>query len=266
MKGPGRQRGLLAGVTACVALGVWLDAAQAPATASVRTWVGREAAMEAHLETAQVTRLEDIGTGVTKPRRAYLSPEEPFGSLTWKVIPPGRYHGFWDSYKSEIAAYLLDRRLELHMVPPAIERTIDGETGAAVMWVRGTTSVKQAGGKVPSGEIWGAAIRRMQMFDNFIGNGYRNAGNILLGEPGEIVLIDHSRAFVTDRKLPFTFERVDAGLWDRLTALTRDDLVQAIGPWVERQAIDAMLDRRKRMQADVDKLVKKHGRALVIVQ
>jgi hypothetical protein len=261
----GNRRRLLAAVALLAVLPATGVAWRQNAPASVRAWIGHEAAMEAHLRTAEVTRLEEIGTGVTRPRRAYLSPAEPFDSLTWKVIPPGRHNGYWDSYKSEIAAYLLDRRLDLRMVPPAVERSIRGETGAAVMWVGGVKSVKQTGGQVPSGEVWGGAIRRMQMFDNFIGNGDRNAGNILLGEPGEIVLIDHSRAFVPDRKLPFKFERVDAGLWDRLTALTRDDLEQTIGPWVEAHAIDAMLERRKHMMKDVDTLVKKHGRALVII-
>ena len=183
----------------------------------------------------------------------------------WKVIPPGRHGGYWDSYKSEIAGYLLDRLLDLRMVPPAVEREIEGETGAAVMWLDGPKSVKQTGGKVPSGEIWGPAIRRMQMFDNFIGNGDRNAGNILIGSPGELILIDHSRAFVADQKLPFKFERVDAALWDRMTKLTRDDLVRTIGPWVDAEAIDAMLQRRKTMADNVGRLVKKRGRVRVIV-
>jgi hypothetical protein len=113
--------------------------------------------------------------------------------------------------------------------------------------------------------VWGHAIRRMQMFDNFIGNPDRNAGNILIGSPGELILIDHSRAFVTDRTLPFPFERVDAALWDRLTKLTRDDLVGTIGPWVDAEAIDAMLQRRESMADEVGRLVKKRGSALVII-
>src|SRR3954469_10894443 len=163
----------------------------APAT----TWIGHEAAIEAHLHSAAVTRIDDIGTGVTRPRRAFLSPADPVASLAWKVLPPGTRGGYWESYKSEIAAYELDKLLHMRMVPPAVERTIEGETGAAVMWLDGPRSVKQTGGQVPSGEAWGAAIRRMILFDDLIGNPDRNAGNILIGAPGELILIDHSRAF-----------------------------------------------------------------------
>ena len=169
------------------------QAASQPALTSVTTWIGRSAQIEAHLKTAAITRIEDIGTGVTRPRRAHLEPSDPVESLVWKVLPPGRRRGYWESYKSEIAAYELDKLLAMNTVPPVVERTIEGETGAAVMWIAGTRSVKDMGGKVPSGPTWDKPIRRMTMFDNLIANIDRNAGNILVGRPGELILIDHSR-------------------------------------------------------------------------
>ena len=210
--------------------------------------------------------MEDIGTGVTHPRRAWLDPAEPVGSLVWKVLPPGMRSGYWESYKSEIAAYEMDKFLDMHMVPPAVERRIDRDTGAAIMWLEGMRSVKQTGGEVPSGEIWGKAIRRMLMFDDLICNPDRNAGNILIGEPGELILIDHSRAFITDKKLPRPLERVDAELWQRLTRLSREDLVRVVGAWIDRKAIDAMIERRDRMVKAVNALVARKGSALVIIQ
>jgi hypothetical protein len=240
--------------------------AQAAPSASVRTWIGREPQIEAHLRTAQVTRIENLGTGVTRPRRVFLEPAVPVGSLTWKVLPPGRRGGYWESYKSEIAAYELDRRLGMQMVPPAVEREIDGDTGAAVMWVEETRSVKELGGQVPSGPEWGAAIRRMLLFDDLIGNPDRNAGNILVGAPGELVLIDHSRAFVTETKLPRRLERVDGDLWDRMQALTADELTHTLEPWMDRKALAAVLERRRRMAADIETLIRKKGRDVVIIR
>jgi hypothetical protein len=77
---------------------------QAVAASAAAIWVGRAPQMEAHLKNAEITELEDIGTGVTKPQRAHLEPAEPFESLVWKPLPPGRRSGYWESYKSEIAA------------------------------------------------------------------------------------------------------------------------------------------------------------------
>jgi hypothetical protein len=239
--------------------------AQTPA-ATAAVWVNRMPEMEAHLKNAEIVRLEDIGTGVTQPRRAHLMPVEPFESLVWKVIPPGRRSGHWESYKSEIAAYELDKLLHMNMVPPAVERTVDGEQGAAIEWLPSMKSVKQSGGKMPAGAVWGRATRRMLTFDALIHNPDRNAGNILIGAPGELILIDHSRAFTDDTSLPRKIERVDGDLWRRIEALTREDLVRAIGPWIGDDAIDAMLERRKKMATVIDKLAAGKSRALVVVE
>ena len=234
--------------------------------ASAADWVNRMPEMEAHLKNAEIVRLEDIGTGVTRPRRAHLMPVEPFESLVWKMLPPGRRSGHWESYKSEIAAYELDKLLHMNMVPPAVERTLDGEQGAAIEWLPSLKSVKQTGGKMPAGAVWGRSTRRMLTFDALIYNPDRNAGNILIGAPGELILIDHSRAFTEHTDLPRKIERVDADLWRRIEALTRDDLVRVVGPWVGGGAVDAMLVRRKRMAAAIDKLTAGKSRALVVVE
>jgi hypothetical protein len=267
MRRIGSRRVRLLGALAAAATCVFAApaAARQPAAApSARTWIGQEQRMEEHLRTAEVTGLEEIGVGVTRPRRGRLTPAEPFSSLAWKVLPPGRRGGYWESYKSEIAAYELDKFLELRMVPPAVERRIDNDLGAAIMWLDGVQSVKQTGGSVPSGAIWGRAIRQMVMFDNLIGNPDRNAGNILIGAPGEFILIDHSRAFVTDKRLQ-KFERVDAALWDRMQALTGGDLTRVLRPWIDDAALKAVIARRDAMAAEVDQLVATRGRALVII-
>jgi Phosphatidylinositol 3- and 4-kinase len=271
-KGHGTTPSAIASVASCIAICALFTAvlsAQTPApTVSAdasRQWLGQEQRIEEHLKSAAVMRIEDIGTGVTRPRRAFLSPNEPVESLVWKVLPPGRRQGYWESYKSEIAAYELDRLLNMRMVPPAVERKIGEETGAAVMWVSGMKSVKELGGKVPGGADWGKPIRQMQMFDNLIRNIDRNAGNILIGQPGEMILIDHSRAFTTDKKLQNKVERVDAELWDRMQTLTRETLTRALGMWLDEQAITAIITRRDAMAVEVEKQIARKGRALVLV-
>ena len=69
--------------------------------------------------------MEELQIGVTKPRRAKLAPGGPVDAFAWKVVPPGRPSGFWESYKSEIAAYELDKLLGLDMVPPTVERKVN---------------------------------------------------------------------------------------------------------------------------------------------
>ena len=109
--------------------------AAAPKTAAECSlnWLGHEAEIEKFLTEAKILKLEDVPIGVTKPQRAVLEPGGPVGRFAWKAIRPGYSKGFMESYKAEIAAYKMDRMLELNMVPPIVERKIDGRNGAAVM-------------------------------------------------------------------------------------------------------------------------------------
>jgi hypothetical protein len=232
---------------------------------SAKTWVGHGAEIERHLQSAEIVRMEAIGTGVTKPQRAHLAPATPFESLVWKPLAPGMRGGYQESYKSEIAAYELDKLLMMNMVPPAVERRINGDAGAAIMWLDGTKSVKETGGKVPTGPQFGRPLRVMQMFDNLIGNADRNAGNILVDGANNVILIDHSRAFIAGDKLPWKFERVDSELWAKFKTLTSQQLKTSLGQWLDDEAIRGMIERRDRMVREVDKLTAKKGAAAVVI-
>ena len=234
-------------------------------SAGARIWVGQTARIEECLKSAPIVRLEDIGTGVTRPRRAYLTPGSIVESFTWKALPAGRRGGYQESYKSEIAAYELDKRLALNMVPPVVERDVNGERGAAVMWVAPVTSVKQMGGTLPAGRVPGHDVRKMQTFDNFIGNPDRNAGNLLVDAANNLILIDHSRAFIENTALPTKIERVDEELWSAIQAVTLEDLRALLGPLIGDRAVNAMIERRNRMKKTIDALVAKRGQGLVII-
>src|SRR5262245_35243568 len=85
--------------------------ASAPAAKSARIWEGRNAEFEAFIHEAPIDHIEDVPLGVTHPKRAYFNPGGLVASVAWKVLPPGRPAGYWESYKSEIAAYELDKVL-----------------------------------------------------------------------------------------------------------------------------------------------------------
>ena len=240
-------------------------AAQATgAAASARVWQGREAEFEAFLATAPFDRLEDIPLGVTHPRRGYFKPGGLAGSAAWKVIPTGRPNGFWESYKSEIAAYELDKRLELGMVPVAVEKRWKNENGAAILWLSPVHSWKEVQFK-PKPAIWDLQMVRMKMFDNLIGNADRNLGNLIVDDAWNVFLIDHSRAFVTTKDLPAKFVHIDRALWTRMRALDEPALTTCLGKWLDRGAIRAVLARRDRLAAAIETQVQKNGEAEVFV-
>jgi hypothetical protein len=255
-----------AGVVLSVTLPFPTASAQAPAATNVKTWLDNPKAYEDYLKSAEVVSIEDLKVGVTHPRKAKLAPGGLFDAFAFKSIQPGRYEGYWESYKSEIAAYELDKLIGLGMVPPTVERRVKGDTGAAVMWVSPTKSFKDLGG-VPGQKsvagpppqqvaAWGRQLTRAKMFDDLIGNIDPNLGNWLVDPGWNLVLIDHTRAFTTTKELYHQLIQVDVDLWNKMAALDEASLTAAIGNWVGKGEIKAMLQRRDKMQQVVEKLRK----------
>ena len=105
------------------------------------------------------------------------------------------------------------------------------------------------------------------MFDDLIGNNDRNLGrNVGVDDQSDVFLIDHSRAFVTDKDLPAKIEHVDGALWNRMLALDEAALTPVIRKWVGRAALSAVLARRDRMRDVIARLVQTNGERAVFVQ
>jgi hypothetical protein len=243
-----------------------LTFAQAPAAESAKIWIGKESEIEAFLKSVKVLSQKEIGTGVTRPRRASLAPGGPVDSMAWKPIKPGRYSGYWESYKSEIAAYELDKFFGLGMVPQTVERQVDGDTGAAVMWASPTQSFKDLGGvpgqkgvKAPPPQqagLWNLQIIRAKMFDNLIGNIDPNLGNWLVDPAWNLILIDHTRAFTSTKNLYHQMTAVDPVLWEKMKVLDEATLTKVVGSWLDKDAIKGILERRDKMTEAIAKLKK----------
>jgi hypothetical protein len=229
-----------------------------PHSPGTKAWVGREAEYEQFLKTVRVKRYEDIPIGVTRPKRAFFEPGGLAASGAWKPLQPGIKKGFWESYKSEIAAYELDKLLGLQMVPPAVERVLEREYGALILWLENVKGWKPDEDlQVPDGYLWAKQAVRRRMFDNLIGNGDRNQGNLLYDEQFNLILIDHSRALTTSRSMPSKLVRFDRALWDRMDALTYEALEPALSPWMGKREIRAILTRRDKMREELAALLAK---------
>lgn len=233
---------------------------QAPAPsvapACAKTWIGHEADIEEYMRTAHVDKIEELPVGVTKPQRAFFTPGGLVASAAWKPLPPRMQGGFFESYQAEVAAYKMDRLLDMHMVPPVVVRQLDGKVGAMIFWVDGvkTWDIKHPI-EGPDKLAWAHEVAKMKMFDQLIGNIDRNEGNLLVDADYHLILIDHSRAFTTTKDLSrmAALGRLDKPLWNRMLALDETSLKGAIGEWYGKHEIAAILARRDEMNKQVQK-------------
>jgi len=240
---------------------------ETPAVSS-KVWIGHYTEYEEYLKTAPIERLTSIPVGVTHPRRAYFAPGGLAASAAVKDLPPGRRAGFWESYKSEIAAYELDRLLELDMVPPTVERRVERELISLQLWVENCRPLKQVDQNVPHDPLpWNRQVYRQRVFDDLIANIDDNAGNILVNPLWDMILIDHSRCFARDA-MPFEKEetRIDRPLFDKLKALDEAAVMARLKPWViSGSTVKELLKRRDRIVAHFEARAKELGEAQVFV-
>jgi len=153
---------------------------------------------------------------------------------------------------------VFERRQRARRQEPVVERRVNNDLGAAIMWVDGVRSWESVQA-LPKPATWGFQLARMKMFDDLISNSDRNKGNLIVDDDWHIYLIDHSRAFVTDVKLPQELQNVDRKLWDRMLALDQAGLEASMGKWLDTRQIGSLLKRRDAMKKKIDALVKQRG-------
>ena len=234
---------------------------------SAKTWVGRYQEIEEYLRTGECLNVAKLGADTSRAFRCELRPGGPVARMAWRPIPPGIYRGFFTSYKTEIAAYELDKLLKTDMVPPTVERQLQGNTGAAQLWVEGVSEWK---GDAPLGEAnrpeWDKQLARMAMFTRLTGDRDRNLANVLRDVTWNLILIDHTQAFGPDTPISRPLRRIEGDYWDRVVALTRKDLDAKLRPWLDENQITAILERRERMKAEIASLIAEKGVAAVVLR
>jgi hypothetical protein len=235
---------------------------------NAKIWVGDHAKYEQWLREAEIVEVEDVGQGVTKPRKATLKEGDVVFHAVYKPLKRGRQSGYWESYQAEVAAYELDKLLGLDMVPPTVARRVESDQGSLQLWVEGCKTYKSVEGQAPGSPEFSHQVSRMKTFDNLIFNDDRNAGNFLVDSSWNIVLIDHSRAFLDrkdllkgESKLPASFDRK---LVERLEALRFEDLEASMKGLLDKGQIEALLARRDKLLKRKDDLVAKEGEARVL--
>ncbi|HEY7696949.1 MAG TPA: hypothetical protein VIE88_00965 [Vicinamibacteria bacterium] len=224
--------------------------------------------LEEVLRTGEVVKIEDMGTGANKPLKVTLTKNGRTAAGVWKPIKRGPREETWESYQAEVAAYEIDKMLGLHMVPPTLEREIHGLKGSLQLWVEGCRRFDEARNDVPGGVAWERTMSRMKVFDNLISNWARSDRDFMVDPDWNVVLIDHSQAFLSTKELSARKDQIpelfDKQLVERLRSLQADFLSVRFGRVLLEPQIRAILARRDALLTLMEKLVSEKGEAAVL--
>jgi len=234
---------------------------------SAKVWIDNPVEFEEFLESAEIVSVEDLGSGRNQPKRVTLRKGAQTYRAIWKPIQRGRQEWGWESYQAEVAAYELDRLLDLGMVPPTVVREIDDERGSLQLWVEGCDSFAEVRGRAPQGGEWDQQLSRMRLFDSLISNGDRSVTDVLVDPKWNIILIDHSQAFQSTEELESAVgklpERFDRGLVEKMRGLEPMSLNLHFDRLLMRPQVDAIEARRDALLAYLEKAVAELGEAKV---
>ena len=233
-------------------------------------WQGREQWVESAMLGGRVVEKARLGRGVTNPWKVTLEHQGERLSAIWKPLPESSESGFHESYRAEAAAYRLSRFLGLDMVPPTVVRRLDGEAGSLQLWVECYRQLTEVGeGEHPPAISWSEQWARMRFFDALIANPDRNAGNVLVCDEWQIVLIDHSRALSLERRRAAPSElpnRFDRRLLDGARTLDMEQLEPLLGDLYLKAELKTLLRQRDRLVAAADRTVEQYGEAALFGQ
>ncbi|MCP4204669.1 MAG: hypothetical protein GY769_22400 [bacterium] len=236
---------------------------------------------EDFLQTAEVVEIKPLGKGVTLSHLVTLSAEGLNAKAVWKTIDeymPVRHFddggfpelGFRDSYKSEIAAYRLDRLIGLNQVPPTVERKIRGEDGSLQLWIEDCMTEGERRRKAlapPDAKRFNEQMRRAKVFFQLIHDvDYVNLSNLLIDPDFTVRKVDSSRAFRTQTKIldPESPDRYSRPLVEGLRRLDEDSLKETVGAWLSKKQRSTLLHRRDLILERTERLIAERGEKSVL--
>jgi len=236
---------------------------------------------ERFLHAAKRIGRASLPTGVTRSAVLKLRDGSHEARAVWKTLDQHKQIqrfeggvsdlGFRDSWTSEVAAYEIDKLLDLHMVPPTVERRMRGDLGSLQLWLEGVVTEAKRRKEHPLAasevEAYNRQMHSSRVFHQLIQDtDYKNVSNLLLDGNLRLYIVDSSRAFRTEATLTNAeyLRHFSRSLIARLRDLNLEVLEKRVGRWLNKKQIEALLQRRDLILERVFELVARHGEAAVL--
>lgn len=193
------------------------------------------------------------------------------------------------NYRFNVAAYELDKALELHMVAPAVVRTLDGRPASVTWWVDDVAMMerdrREKRIEPPDADRWNKQIQAVRLFDELTANPYRNIDpdrslsttdtgpppsylwmELLITRDWRVRLIDHTATFRTRKQLehPQSLIRCDRALLRKLRELNKGVFEQKLAKYLSPEQLDALEARRALLVKHFDEQIGRRGEGAVL--
>jgi len=233
--------------------------------------LGQMEAMEKLLREASVKEIdkERLG-GRTNPWLITLADGTGETRAIFRHVDRRRPHPTPDSFKYDLAAYALSKLLGIEMIPPVVERRIQGREGSLQIYLENCIREKDRRRKKlepPDPQAFSKALEGAKVLENLVYDECQDADDLYIHrEDWRVCRVDFSEAFAPlPELLPGCSITVcPRKLYEGLLELDEDAAKLALGGYLSQEEMEALFIRRGLIIEKIKKLIALEGEEAVL--
>jgi hypothetical protein len=236
-------------------------------TASLKT----AGSIEQFLRDASIVSVEkDTQAGRTQPWVVALEKDGVRIRAVFKYGHRPRPHPQAHSYRYELAAYELSKVLELEIVPPTVERTIEGVSGALQLFIEGCISERdfaRAGTRPTDPQALRNNLDAVLLLEALSGDSCGNKDDTYIHpDTWKAFRVDFAEAFPPDPALSedCSIERCPRSLYERMLRMDPASTKKRLRTWLSDGEVEALCGRKRQIVAGLMERIKSRGEAAVL--
>ena len=232
--------------------------------------VSRQAEMESFLQSASIQKvIKDLEGGRTEYWDVILLRDGTERKARFKYVDRRRPHLIPDSFMYELAAFELNKRLGLSIVPPLVRRTIDEMEGSLQIFVPDcvTEIYRQRKNIAPPDLDFNRKLEDIKVFEYLTGEPCYDADDILVDcSTWDVWRVDFSEAFSDTFPLEIScrIEGCSRKLYVQLKSLEDQTIRTVLQPYLNAAELDALLSRKTKILELIESLIVELGEERVL--
>jgi hypothetical protein len=225
---------------------------------------------ENYLKSAEIITVEaDKYEGRTAPWAVTLDDGSVKKQGIFKYVNRPRPTLLPDSYHYEIAAYKVSQLLNLMIVPPVVEREVQGTLGSLQMLVEGCFPMSQQerkGLEPPDPEKFSDALEGLFVFESLV-QCEREPEDVFIHEGDwKVYRVDFSEAFAPVAEL-FALSKIrrcSKKLFQNLLIVEPDEIKATLQSHLNEEEMEALLKRRELILERIKILIQEKGEESIL--